>query len=176
MNAIISSISLALLTYLVFFAYQSYRVDKLRQDLFSLRDDLFDEALDGHIAFDDKGYQVTRQLINGLVRFAHELTIVQYLCFSVFFRSKKYSSLPSIQSLLKTATPAEQEIFRKYSDKIHIRVIQHLAFSPLFVATMFIPFVLMISFKLGFNLFEKISKITKTPFSSLERVAYSHGS
>ena len=44
MTAINSSVTLLLLVFLVFFAYQTYRVDKFRQDLFLIRDELFDAA------------------------------------------------------------------------------------------------------------------------------------
>lgn len=175
MIAIYSSISISLLIWLVFFAYQSYRVDKFRQDLFKIRGQLFDEALTGGIAFDDKGYEVTRQMINGLIRFAHEVTMIQHICFRLFFASLPKNSTPSVQSLLGDATPKGQEVFKKYSHIVHLRVIAHLASSPPFVVTMFVPLLMIASTQLGFNLFETIRKRTKSAFASLERVAYAHG-
>jgi len=45
--------------------------DLLRQNLFEVRDSLFDDARAGKIAFDSPAYRNTRLMLNGMIRFGH---------------------------------------------------------------------------------------------------------
>jgi hypothetical protein len=57
--------------------WRTYRLDTIRQKLFALRDELFDCADRGMIAFEHPAYRIVRERINGMIRFAHELTLTQ---------------------------------------------------------------------------------------------------
>lgn len=46
--------------------WQSLMVDITRQHLFQIRDEVFDKAADGAIAFDSPEYVAVRGLLNGL--------------------------------------------------------------------------------------------------------------
>jgi hypothetical protein len=72
-----SSIALLCLaiTWLVFYA--DYHCDSFRQKMFALRDEVFDYAKAGNIAFDHPAYVELRSLMNGMIRFAHRLTLGQ---------------------------------------------------------------------------------------------------
>jgi len=59
--------------------YRQYRIDLLRHQLFGARDSLFAAALDGAISFNDPAYGMTRQIINGMIRFAHQVGFWQLL-------------------------------------------------------------------------------------------------
>ncbi len=50
------------------------RLDSFRQEMFIIRDELFDYAADGHIGFDDPAYRLLRRSMNGFIRYAHQLT------------------------------------------------------------------------------------------------------
>src|ERR1700722_16498486 len=73
---------------LYWFCYRPSFLDAYRQDLFAIRDRLFDAASRIPGAFADPGYQAQRRLINGYIRFAHAtgpvaiLTVwlIQVLC------------------------------------------------------------------------------------------------
>ena len=67
------------LTISVFYLRADYEVDFTRQQLFEIRDELFDYALDGGVAFANPAYTQLRDLINGLIRFAHRLTVWRLL-------------------------------------------------------------------------------------------------
>src|SRR5437867_4829199 len=58
-----------------FWVYRDYRLDAFRQKLFAVRDELFDYAAQGNISFDHPSYRTLRQHLNGMLRFAHRLTI-----------------------------------------------------------------------------------------------------
>jgi hypothetical protein len=55
------------------------RTDIFRQQMFSIRDELFDFALDGNIDFQHPAYYLLRNSMNGFIRYAHRLTFFQLL-------------------------------------------------------------------------------------------------
>lgn len=62
------------LGYLVYGPWQKQVEDWGRQELFEIRDAIFDLAAEGKIAFDDPRYRTIRQSVNLLIRFMHECT------------------------------------------------------------------------------------------------------
>lgn len=54
------------------------RLDSFRQNLFAIRDEMFDFAAHGNISFEDPAYRLLRTQMNGLIRYGHQIT---------FFRS-----------------------------------------------------------------------------------------
>ncbi len=62
---------------LVIRCHLKLRLFAFRQQLFSARNALFDEAMAGTISFDHPAYRMTRDRINALIRFAHRLNTVQ---------------------------------------------------------------------------------------------------
>ena len=64
---------------LIFWVIRSMRVDSLRQKLFALRDEMFDFAFAGNISFNDPAYKLLRDQMNGLIRYAHQLTLFRLL-------------------------------------------------------------------------------------------------
>ena len=74
-TAIATGLSLAALWIVGFFLYRSYRVDMFRQNMFALRDELFDLARNGAIQFNHPAYCTLRTLCNGYIRFGHRLNI-----------------------------------------------------------------------------------------------------
>ncbi len=70
---------LALASFVVFYILRSQRLDNYRQQLFALRDEFFDYAADGHIAFDDEAYVLLRLQMNSMIRFAHQLSLFRAL-------------------------------------------------------------------------------------------------
>ena len=82
-TALHSGLGLLLLWILVYFGVREYRVDRTRQKLFALRDELFDYAADGGIGFDDTAYGRVRTLLNSLIRFSHMLTFSRLVLSSV---------------------------------------------------------------------------------------------
>jgi hypothetical protein len=51
--------------------------------MFSVRDELFDYAASGKISFNDPAYSLLRQLMNGFIRYGHQLTFFR-TCVTVF--------------------------------------------------------------------------------------------
>jgi cbb3-type cytochrome oxidase subunit 3 len=69
-----SLLTLIVLAIVVFALWPGQRIDLFRQQVFALRDELFDFAADGKISFDNPAYVDLRELMNGFIRYAHNLT------------------------------------------------------------------------------------------------------
>jgi hypothetical protein len=69
-----SASALVVFALLVFWLIPSYRLDRFRQEVFCVRDELFDYARAGNIGFNHPAYRLLRQSANGFIRYAHHLT------------------------------------------------------------------------------------------------------
>jgi len=72
--AVQSILSLIVLAFIVCKLWPEQRVDLFRQQMFALRDELFDFAADGKVGFEEPAYRQLRALMNGLIRYAHNIT------------------------------------------------------------------------------------------------------
>lgn len=74
---LLASVLLVGIWWLYFIEYRNYRLDKTRQRLFHIRDSLFQEAESGALPFDSKAYAMTRKMLNGSIRFAHQISVIR---------------------------------------------------------------------------------------------------
>ena len=77
--AIQTLLSSIVFVFVLFSLWPRQRVDLFRQQMFALRDELFDFALEGNIDFNDPAYTQLRELMNGFIRYAHNLTAYRAL-------------------------------------------------------------------------------------------------
>jgi hypothetical protein len=75
------------LSVLVFDLVPAYRLDSFRQTMFTLRDQLWDYAAAGTISFDDPAYMLLRKLMNGFIRYGHQLTFFRVLMTTLHWHS-----------------------------------------------------------------------------------------
>lgn len=149
--------------FLAFF-YKDYRVDKLRQELFVIRDELFKFAERGEISFEDHAYGMTRSTLNGMIRFAHKIS---------------FSRLFFINILMKKETEIIGEEFKKKMDYflsqlneeardrvkfslflMNFAVVRHLLFTSAITAPfMFMLIVIFFPFRVLFGLLKQIRKL-----------------
>jgi hypothetical protein len=73
------SIGVSLIWAIFYLSIRGYLLDQLRQALFAIRDDLFDFATDGGIAFDHPAYRELRDDLNSIIRFAHKISVFRLL-------------------------------------------------------------------------------------------------
>ncbi|HET9101160.1 MAG TPA: hypothetical protein VFN62_12265 [Acidobacteriaceae bacterium] len=59
-----------------FLLIKEQRVDMFREKLFELRDQLFDIAADGDLAYNHDAYTELRMLLNGMLRYAHRINLI----------------------------------------------------------------------------------------------------
>lgn len=73
-----SAVCIALLAVVLLKLWSDARLDAFRQEMFIVRDELFDYAASGQIAFDDPAYRLLRQMMNGLIRYGHQITFFRF--------------------------------------------------------------------------------------------------
>ena len=91
-NAISTLLAITVLAVVAFRFWPAQRIDLFRQQMFALRDELFDYAADENIGFDSAAYTLLRDLMNGFIRFAHNLTPYRVL---MLLLQWKYFGKPS---------------------------------------------------------------------------------
>ena len=64
-----SAILLMGLGVILFWLWPSVRLDCFRQEMFAIRDELFDYASSGRVSFSHPGYRLLRQSMNGFIRY-----------------------------------------------------------------------------------------------------------
>jgi hypothetical protein len=69
-----SMVCLAVLGLLLLKLWSAARLDAFRQEMFTVRDELFDYAAEGKITFNSPAYRLLRQMLNGFIRYGHQLT------------------------------------------------------------------------------------------------------
>ncbi len=86
----ITWVYIGLLWILYFWMYRNYRLDAFRQDLFAIRDELFDMAIAGDVGFDNRAYRMLRSSINWNIQFGHKTGFLDLVCRYLFLRNNKY--------------------------------------------------------------------------------------
>jgi len=76
-NALHTVISLAALIGIAWL-YRGYRIDRLRNDLFAMRDQMFLYAAE-HQFLDHPGYRELRKIFNAMLRYSHRLCLSEVL-------------------------------------------------------------------------------------------------
>jgi hypothetical protein len=126
------ALSLLVLWVLAFGCWRPYRADQLRQELFGLRDQLFDYAAGGGVSFDHPAYTRLRTTLNGMIRFAHRVTFLR-LCLNVL-AERVWPDLVEAHPLREweravrglPSPDAQRELYRLYG-RMLTTVFRHLA-------------------------------------------------
>ncbi len=74
---------------LFFWLYRDYRLALFRHNLFCLRDELFNLAVDGKIDFNHHAYGMLRSAINGNIQYGHRLGFLDVACLLLFTRGRR---------------------------------------------------------------------------------------
>lgn len=177
-TAIETLLSLIVLAFVIFSLWPAQRADLFRQQMFALRDELFDFAADGKIGFDEPAYVLLRHLMNGFIRYAHNLT--PYRTLMAFLRWKCMRQEP-----LEGWTAAWSQAVSKISDQdtrakleqFHSRastlVVSQLVLSPGFLVLFVPPLVLITVIHIQWTNLRKIYQdlTDRIPMSFLEEEA-----
>ena len=128
-------------------SWRNYRTDKLREDLFSLRAELFQYADTGAISFDDPLYKKLRMLLNSLIRFAHQISFIRLVVTMVWEKSSPLmSGVPNYMDQLRSAAPSIQREAFCELESIHQRMIKAIAVQLLVTSVMAFPMLALYCF------------------------------
>ncbi len=79
-----------MLNVLVFMACRGLLTSMARQRLFEIRDEVFDMAVAGKIDFRSREYRTVRTSLEKLIRYAHDLSLTQFLVFRWHMKRNGY--------------------------------------------------------------------------------------
>lgn len=175
MNALLSSLSIAFFVCVLFHLYNQYRVDRMRQELFALRDALFDRAARGELSFDSPAYMATRTMLNGMIRFAHKASVTRVLL-TVWFGSEVLNRMvrAEISGAYNASSEFDREICFAAIYEANKVCAKHFATSVLGMVIV-APFILNGMIRRGTNVLQEIVEGRKAVFERLDRVAYVEG-
>ncbi|MDI7165913.1 hypothetical protein [Leptospira santarosai] len=131
---------------LLFFSWnvlwKGHLVDRTREDLFALRDRLFELGLKQNgIKFSDPAYQSFEAIINGTIRFTHRISFLRYVIFrsltNLFMSGYKISSTLGIEldQGVKKLDSRGQINLKPLLEEYERIVISHLVFKSFFLLT-----------------------------------------
>ncbi len=126
---IISTVFLVL--WIMFFTlHRSFHIARTRQRLFGTRASLFNAALEGKIGFDEPAYRQVRQVLNGIIRFTHNLSFFRMLAIVIFNQYVHKDLLGHFNSQLEKAldklTLEQKELLLNSLDEAHLQIVRHL--------------------------------------------------
>ncbi len=144
-----SIISVSLLAYIFLWLFRDYRTDKIRQDVFKLRDSLFDEALKGNISFESEAYKLMRQIFNGYNRMAHRVTLLQFIFYlkSIDDDCMRVESdfIVKFNDSLRDLNSDQKALIEKYKTKFNALVIYNLITGSPFLMVGAIPVAVVLA-------------------------------
>jgi hypothetical protein len=123
-------LGLTALWFLIFRLVHEYRLDVLRDQLFAVRERLFDYAANGNIAFDNAAYTQLRMLLNSLIRFGYRLTFTRFLMGVIFmeWKDKPYDRelLIRWEKAVAELPPESQVELKSIRGEALVLVVRHL--------------------------------------------------
>lgn len=173
-----SLISIAGLLYLIFWRYKAYRIDAFRQDIFEIRDELFEYAKNHKISFNHPAYGTLRSLMNGFIRFGHQVTFPRLFLLGILLRNSTLKNYESFsERWLKTTKDLKKDEKRDLNillQKVHYSIFRHLILtSPECIVTILPPLVLL---ALSKYYIDKLNKLLFKSNENIDGIAYVYGS
>ena len=176
-NTLFFLISILGIIYLLFWRYKAYSIDAFRQDIFCIRDDLFDYAQKGNIDFNHPAYGTIRSLINGFIRFGHHISFFRLIIYSLLMRDIFIKNKDSFnvrwQNVTKELNPKVNRELNEYLLRVHFSVFKHLILnSPELIATILLPVIL---YALSKYFIVNLNKMLSKPNDNIDSLAYAYG-
>ncbi len=131
--------------------YWPYRVDKTRQRLFFIRNEIFDYAADGNVDFNHPGYWHLRELVNGMIRFTHKFEFISLLCLYVSLRKALLQSgrFENMMSDIEALPEDVQKQLKNYIYQVNMVMVSHLIQSSIILMGIAFMFRVIFSVKKG---------------------------
>lgn len=86
---------------IIYGPWQSLMTDWTRQNLFEIRDEIFDLAADGRFPFDDENYRIIRESIQSAIRFAHEYTWPRIFVYALILSNSETEKSSRLQEAVQ---------------------------------------------------------------------------
>lgn len=138
--ALHTCVGLVILWVLILYCWPGYVLDRVRQELFSLRDELFDAAASGAVSFESPAYRTLRDLMNGMIRFAHRMmsTSLLVLCKLVVSVPPRVGALDRWNEELGCVSESERRVLLGFHDRMFRVFYRHLVWKSPLLAAMYL--------------------------------------
>ena len=103
-TAMFSGLGLAIVWFLVFVAWPKYRLASFRQDLFDIRDALFDVGFEYRL-YSHPSYMRLRERLNSVIRFGHKFTTTRLVITLILIKRDKLVVYPEDWTLTLNELP-----------------------------------------------------------------------
>lgn len=170
------------LWYLFFFLFRGYFTDSFRQSMFTLRDNLFDDARSGFIDFNHPAYGLLRETMNGYLRFSHQLSMLSLIIFYAFPSSRKALKTPAFsfnqkwEEKTKGLTEDQMEQLESYRDTMQKLVVKYLwKTSPTLLLLTVASIIVLIPAIVAIVLRDKLLGCLSIPVSNINSTAMAYG-
>jgi hypothetical protein len=151
----VSWIGLMAIFYIVTSVYPKCLVDRYRQYLFEVRDDLFIYAAKGQIGFDHRAYKDLRMMLNGSIRFADRIGFIYVSSMLVRLKVIKFDDIESekfsrdLRKSIEELPPEVQSYLQDVRKKLKVATTFLMVFrSPVAIALFLILLPVVILIKL----------------------------
>jgi hypothetical protein len=150
LNAMIAGFALLLFWIVFAFLYRDYRVDAFRQQMFAVRDEMFDYAADGEIDFDDPAYVLVRTTMNGFIRFADRMNLVSVIVVAWATAGEEIeteSFSTRYKEAVATLTEEQRATLDRFVNRMNAYAAEHVIFSSLVLSLALVPLALALVLK-----------------------------
>lgn len=124
--ALKSAVGLLATWLFVFLLWKDYCLDRFRESVFSLRDELFSYAADGNISFDHPAYTMLRGTMNVSLRYAHEFTLARLFLAIAVESNTRNSEIVAWEAALKSLPPDTQTALTTTRSRFAIAVLEYM--------------------------------------------------
>jgi hypothetical protein len=119
---------------LVCCGWRAYSRDAFRQSAFALRDQLFDFAAQGNVAFNDPAYYLLRLRMNTVIRYSHQLTFGEALLPLLFMMLRRQPTAPpqAYQKWHRAVAKHNKEVrtaLTNFNNEFATLLVKHLIFN-----------------------------------------------
>jgi len=145
--AIRSVLALFALWIAVYYLWPDFRHDAFREDIFSVRDEMFLYAAQGNIEFDNPAYTLLRNRMNGLLRHGHEFTLTRMAFIISTHGYIKHDSVAQFQAAVNELPAKTQAKMQDFNVRVAIFVLQHVVFYSFFRYLMVRPLMFLVEIR-----------------------------
>lgn len=170
--------------WLLFFEGRQYWVDRTRQRLFNIRDNLFDRAAAGEgITFDDAAYGITRTTLNGMIQFSHNIGLARLLSIFVVYRDSRRRELvrqynEEFHSAIEGLSKEGRVMVLRTIAEMHLVTLNHVIHTSVLLWPVFAPMILILRITRRLNKVRRWAlrgKRRRQPWSILDTAANKMG-
>lgn len=159
----------------VYRLFRSAQLDRFREEVFSLREDIFLYAFDQNL-LDNPAHREFRALLNGTLRFAHKATFEHMICLRLTKRifkasaQKEENPMKAWALAVHALSPEQMETFHRYNRQFVGLLVKRIAFSSL----LFWPYALWLGVRIVATKPITLSRQPKSAFKKLEKAVQKH--